>query len=70
MHDIIVGRRIPIGGCVNGLIIFGAHVWNLTHPLTQLDLGVVGGLAVSLTMLAQMLVVNFLGVTHVGNDKE
>ncbi len=55
---------------MNGLVIFGAHVWNLTHPLTQLDLGVVGGLAVSLTMLAQMLVVNFLGVTHVDNDKK
>ena len=70
MNQIIVGKRIPIGGAVNGLVIFGAHVWNLTHPDTQLDLGVVGGLAVSLTMLAQMIVVNCLGVTNVQPDKQ
>ena len=70
MNQIIVGKRIPIGGAVNGLVIFGAHVWNLTHPLTQLDLGVVGGLAVSLTMLAQVVVVNCLGVTSANPPKE
>ena len=70
MDNIIVGKRIPIGGAVNGIILFGAHVWNLTHPLTQLDLGIVGGLAVSLTMLAQMLVVNTLGVTSASTSEE
>ena len=70
MNGIIVGKRIPIGGAVNGVVIFGAHVWNLTHPLTQLDLGVIGGLAVSLTVLTQVVVVNTLGVSHVGDDKE
>jgi hypothetical protein len=33
-------------------------------------MAVVGGLAVTLTMLVQILVVNLMGVTHVGDDKE
>ncbi len=61
---IIVGKRIPIGGAVNGLVLFGAHIFNLTHPDTQLDLGIVAGLAVSITMIAQVFVVNYFGVTN------
>jgi hypothetical protein len=55
---------------MNGLVLFGAHVWNLTHPDTQLDLGIVAGLAVSLTALTQILVVNYLGVTAPPNKDE
>ena len=64
MHNIVIGKRVPIGAAVNGLVIFGAHVWNLTHEATQLDLGTVGLLAISLTAIAQILVVNCLGVTQ------
>ena len=63
-NPIIVGKRIPIGAAVNGLILFGAHIFNLTHPDTQLDLGIVAGLAVSITMIVQVFVVNYFGVTN------
>ena len=69
MNNIVVGKRVPIGAAVNGIVIFGAHVWNLTHEL-QLDLGTVGLLAISLTAIAQILVVNLLGVTHAKSDQE
>jgi len=70
MNQIIVGKRIPIGGAVNGCVLFGAHVWNLTHPDTLLDLGIIGGLAVSLTMVVQVIVVNCLGVTSADTTKK
>ena len=70
MDNIIVGRRIPIGGAVNGLVIFSAEVWNITHPETIISLAVVGGLAITLTMLAQVIVVNCLGVTSADPPKK
>ena len=62
-NPIIIGKRIPIGAAISGLITFGAHVWNLTHPDAQLSVAAVGGLAITLTALAQVLVVNYFGVT-------
>ena len=64
MNGIIIGKRVPIGAAVNGLILFGAEVWNVTHDSTQISLAIAGGLAVSLTALVQVLVVNYLGVTN------
>jgi hypothetical protein len=69
-NQIIVGKRVPIGAAVNGLVLFSGEIWNITHPEVQLSMAVVGGLAVTLTMLVQILVVNLMGVTHVGDDKE
>lgn len=63
MNKIIVGKRVPIGAAVNGLVLFLGETWNLTHPETQLTMGVVGGLAVTLTMIVQIAVVNLFGVT-------
>ena len=70
MNGIIVGKRVPIGAAVNGCVLFGGEIWNLTHPDLELSMAVIGGLAITLTMLAQILVVNCLGVTHVQSDKK
>ena len=63
MNNIVIGKRIPIGGAVNGAVLFGAEVYNVTHPELQISLAIAGGLAVTLTALVQILVVNRYGVT-------
>ena len=63
MDNIVIGKRIPIGAAVSGLITFGAHVWNITNPDAQLSVAAVGGLATTLTALVQVYVVNVYGVT-------
>ena len=63
MNNIVIGKRIPIGGAVNGLVLFGAEVYNVTHPETQISLAIAGGLAVTLTALVQIIIVNCYGVT-------
>ena len=70
MNNIVIGKRIPIGAAVSGLITFGAHVWNLTNPDTQLSIAAVGGLATTATVMTQVLVVNCFGVTHAKSDQE
>ena len=68
MEGIIVGRRIPIGAALGGLITFGAYVWNLTNPDAQISVLAVGGLSTTLTAFVQVLVVNYLGVTQASGD--
>jgi hypothetical protein len=70
MNNIIVGKRVPIGAAVNGLVLFSAEVWNTVHGEVQISLAVAGGMAVTLTMIAQIIVVNCLGVTNAEPDKE
>ena len=66
MNGIIVGKRIPIGGAVNGFILFLGEIWNVSHPETQLSLTIVGGLAITITAIIQVAVVNLMGVTGAG----
>ena len=71
-NGIIVGKRIPIGAAINGLISFSAYVWNVAHfdqPELQLDILAVGAISVTLTAVVQVIVVNALGVTHVAGPK-
>jgi hypothetical protein len=71
LNSFTIGRRIPIGGAVNGLINGSAILWNALHPIDQqIPIAAVAALSVPLTMIAQILVVRFMGVTHVGDDKE
>lgn len=64
MNGLVIGKRIPIGAAVSGLITFGAHVWNLTNPDAQLSIAAVGGLSTTLTAIVQVAVVNAFGVTN------
>ncbi len=64
MNQIIIGKRVPIGAAVNGLILFLGDIWNVSHPEAQLSLTILGGFAVTLTAIAQIVVVNLLGVTN------
>ena len=63
MSGIIVGKRVPIGAAVNGTVLFGAEIYNVTHPELQISMAIAAGLAVTLTALIQILVVNYFGVT-------
>ncbi len=64
MNGIIVGKRVPIGAAVNGTVLFGAEIYNITHPELQISMAIAAGLAVTLTALIQILVVNYFGVTN------
>jgi hypothetical protein len=65
MNGIIIGKRVPVGAAISGLINFSAYVWNITHgPEAQLDILAVGVVSVPLTALAQVIVVNLYGVTQ------
>ena len=64
MNQIVVGKRIPIGAAVSGLVTFGFSIWNMTHPEMQFSMGEVAAFAIPLTFLIQVIVVNCLGVTN------
>ena len=63
MNEIIIGKRVPIGAAVNGTVLFGAEIYNVTHPELQISMAIAAGLAVTLTAVIQILVVNYFGVT-------
>ena len=62
--SIIIGKRIPIGAAITGIITFAGDLWNTIHPDMALSVAAWGGLAAAITALAQIVVVNTLGVTH------
>jgi hypothetical protein len=64
LNGIVIGKRIPIGAAVSGIITFSGHMWNLTHPDAQLSVAEIATLAVPLTAIAQVIVVNTYGVTQ------
>ena len=65
--NIVIGKRIPIGAAVNGLVLFGAEIYNMDQPPElQISLAIAGGLAVTLTAIVQLIVVNYFGVTGNG----
>ena len=64
MNGLVIGKRIPVGGAVTGLTVFAGAIWNATHPETQFSVGEVGGLAIALSATAQVIVVNYFGITQ------
>ena len=69
MDNIIIGKRIPVGAAVNGFTVFMFAIWNMKNPELAFSVLEVGAVATFATAIVQMLVVNILGVTHVGDDK-
>jgi len=66
----IIGKRIPIGMAVNGALTFAAYVYNMNVPTEQqLSIAAVGGLGIFLTAMAQVIVVNYFGVTGAPESK-
>ena len=69
--NIVIGKRIPVGAAINGLISFSAYIWNIAHfgqPELQLDILAVGAISVTLTAIVQVAVVNYFGVTSAGPE--
>jgi hypothetical protein len=60
---IVIGKRIPVGAAVGGLVTFSVHMWNLTHPDVQISVAAAGGLSMALVALVQVIVVNVWGIT-------
>lgn len=65
MNQIVIGKRIPVGAAVTGLVTFGGDFWNTLNPEMALSTAAWGGLAAALTALVQIIVVNVWGVTNV-----
>lgn len=61
---VIIGKRIPIGAVVGGLVSFGVWMWNAKNPETQIPAEQAVGLSTIAVGIAQILVVNRLGVTQ------
>ncbi len=65
MNPIVVGKRIPIGAAVNGVVVSGAWYYNLDLPIeAQISVLAIGGIGAFLTALVQMIVVNYFGITQ------
>lgn len=61
--NIIIGKRIPIGAAVGGVITLLAYAWNLTHPDAPLPSDVVLAVNTVVVAIVQTVVVNTMGVT-------
>lgn len=65
MNSVVIGKRIPIGAAVGGLVTFCGEIFNTLYPEAALSVSAVGGLSVALVALAQIITVNTFGVTNV-----
>ena len=63
MNGLVIGRRIPVGIAINSALTFGAYIYNIQYPEAAISVAAVGSLGVVLTALAQVAVVNIMGVT-------
>ncbi|KKK49859.1 hypothetical protein LCGC14_3130830 [marine sediment metagenome] len=64
MNGIIIGKRVPIGAGINSALVLGAFAYNMGLPVeAQIPALVVGAAGVMLTAIAQVIVVNYFGVT-------
>ena len=64
MDTVVIGKRIPVGAAVGGLVTFSGEIWNTLYPEAALSVSAVGGLSVALVALAQIVVVSRYGVTQ------
>ena len=70
MNEIVVGKRIPIGAAVGGLVTFGGEIYNMLNPDAPLSVAAVGGLSTALVAMTQIAVVNIFGVTSAKSSEE
>jgi len=64
MNELVIGKRIPIGAVVNGIVFLAAWYYNQGLPIeAQIPALIIGGLSTSITAVAQTIVVNYFGVT-------
>jgi hypothetical protein len=69
-NTLVIGRRIPVGAAITGLVTFFGDYWNVSHPDMALSVAAWGGLAVTLSALAQLAVVNMIGITTPDDPEE
>ena len=62
MNQIVIGKRIPIGQVVGGIVGFGVWLWNTTHAV-QIPAEQAIALSTIAIGVTQIIVVNYFGVT-------
>ena len=63
MNSIVIGKRIPLGMVVGGVITILVHLWNLTHPEAIVTTEIAMAANTVAVGIAQIFVVNKFGVT-------
>lgn len=66
-NSIVVGKRIPIGAAVGGIIAFSGDMFNTIYPEYAIGPGALTGLSTALVALTQIIIVNRYGVTQPKN---
>ena len=61
--NIVIGKRIPLGGIVGGLVSGLCWLWNASHPGVEIPAPVAVGISAALTGIVQIIVVNYWGIT-------
>ena len=57
MNGIVIGKRIPLGGVVGGVVALLLWSWNVTHPETPIPGEVGAAISTAAVGLAQIVVV-------------
>jgi len=65
---LVIGKRVPAGAAVGGLVTFLVHMWNLTHPEMEISAMAAVGLSTALVAMVQIVVVNVWGVTNAESE--
>lgn len=65
MNSIVIGKRIPIGAAVGGIITLLSFLWDTTHPGNELPGHVVMAISTAAVAVVQVFVVNKYGATQV-----
>ena len=63
MNNLVIGKRIPIGGIVGGICSAGFWAYNAANPENPIPAEVAGGLTTAVIGMVQLFVVNAFGVT-------
>lgn len=64
MDQIVVGKRIPIGAIVGGIMSAAFFFWNAANPETPISAEAATGLTTAAIGIVQLITVNALGVTN------
>lgn len=64
MDQIVVGKRIPIGSIVGGLMAGAFFFWNAKNPETPISAEAATGITTAVIGVVQLVTVNLLGVTR------
>lgn len=64
MNNIVIGKRIPAGQIIGGIVAIFAYFYNAAHPEAPLSADVVVSITTVAIGVTQLIIVNRFGVTQ------